>query len=243
MEFFESEFPNNVLFPLVEGESLPHEERQLTFAEFGPTRGITSRVLYSLQPPDFEAFVEQFQPEIIISARFSFIFDDAVISSFPGKIINVHPGALPRYAGLFPVFWQLLEGQEKLGCSVHLIDRGIDTGDILFLDWIDANKEKSMLWHQARLYELGVDRAVEAINTLRRGGELHGTSQKFGQRKYFRLPEEHELSSFRSSGFSLINTADYLDLITGFVHTPGKTRESHSVRRTRGTTYQHSEFP
>jgi methionyl-tRNA formyltransferase len=61
-----------------------------------------------------------------VSARFSYVFDSKMISSTPLGIINVHPGALPRYAGLFPGFWQMLEGCPELGCSVHFVDSGTD---------------------------------------------------------------------------------------------------------------------
>lgn len=45
--------------------------------------------------------------------------------------INVHHGAVPEYRGGPPVFWELRDGREAVGYTVHLIDAGIDTGPVL----------------------------------------------------------------------------------------------------------------
>lgn len=45
-------------------------------------------------------------------------------------IINIHPGKLPSFRGVQPVFWTLLKNEKEIGVSVHLIDAGIDTGPI-----------------------------------------------------------------------------------------------------------------
>ena len=45
--------------------------------------------------------------------------------------INVHHGAVPRYRGGPPVFWELLDGGDTVGFTIHLIDAGIDTGPVL----------------------------------------------------------------------------------------------------------------
>jgi formyl transferase-like protein len=45
--------------------------------------------------------------------------------------INVHHGAVPDYRGGPPVFWELLDGRETVGFTIHRIDSGIDTGPVL----------------------------------------------------------------------------------------------------------------
>jgi methionyl-tRNA formyltransferase len=44
--------------------------------------------------------------------------------------LNAHMGLLPRYRGMNVAEWSVLEGQQA-GCTVHLLDPGIDTGDII----------------------------------------------------------------------------------------------------------------
>lgn len=45
--------------------------------------------------------------------------------------INVHHGAVPGYRGGPPVFWELADGRERVGFTIHRIDRGVDTGPVL----------------------------------------------------------------------------------------------------------------
>jgi hypothetical protein len=45
--------------------------------------------------------------------------------------INVHHGAVPDYRGGPPVFWELRDGRDAVGFTIHLIDAGIDTGPVL----------------------------------------------------------------------------------------------------------------
>jgi hypothetical protein len=45
--------------------------------------------------------------------------------------INVHHGAVPDYRGGPPVFWELLDGRDAVGFTIHRIDTGIDTGPVL----------------------------------------------------------------------------------------------------------------
>jgi formyl transferase-like protein len=45
--------------------------------------------------------------------------------------INVHHGAVPAYRGGPPVFWEIADGREQVGFTVHRIDAGIDTGPVL----------------------------------------------------------------------------------------------------------------
>jgi Formyl transferase len=45
--------------------------------------------------------------------------------------VNVHHGAVPEYRGGPPVFWELADGRDRVGFTVHRIDAGIDTGPVL----------------------------------------------------------------------------------------------------------------
>ena len=49
----------------------------------------------------------------------------------PGRCINIHPSKLPEYRGPVPTAWAIANGEKEYGISIHLMDEGIDTGDIL----------------------------------------------------------------------------------------------------------------
>lgn len=61
------------------------------------------------------------------------IYDRSIIDIKNLLILNGHWGILPYYRGINVIEWAFLNG-DKLGATVHLIDRGIDTGDILITE-------------------------------------------------------------------------------------------------------------
>ena len=66
-----------------------------------------------------------------LSCRFSKIIKKNVIDLFSKGIINMHGGLLPEFAGLYSCNFSVLYGAEKGGGTLHYIDEGIDTGDII----------------------------------------------------------------------------------------------------------------
>jgi phosphoribosylglycinamide formyltransferase-1 len=54
-----------------------------------------------------------------------------MLEAFPRRIINIHPSLLPAFPGL-EAWRQALEARvEKTGCTVHFVDGGMDTGEII----------------------------------------------------------------------------------------------------------------
>ncbi|MFW5425819.1 MAG: methionyl-tRNA formyltransferase [Methylophagaceae bacterium] len=76
-------------------------------------------------------FIKQLKPDLIISAYFSQILKKDIISLPKKGILNIHPGWLPSYKGAMAYFWVLKNGSDRGGVTVHWIDEGIDTGDVL----------------------------------------------------------------------------------------------------------------
>ena len=68
--------------------------------------------------------------EFVISYNYSHIIKQDVVSKFPHKIINLHTSMLPWNKGASPNIWGFIEGTPT-GVTIHEIDAGIDTGDIL----------------------------------------------------------------------------------------------------------------
>ena len=68
------------------------------------------------------------------------IIKDEVINQFSLGILNFHPGLLPNYRGCSAPEWQIYEGN-NVYVTCHLIDKGIDTGDIKKKKKLDVNLE------------------------------------------------------------------------------------------------------
>jgi len=77
-------------------------------------------------------------PDWIVSAGFMRILGPQVVDAFPGRIINTHPALLPAFPGAHGVRDALAYGVKVTGCTVHVVDHGVDTGPILAQEAVDV---------------------------------------------------------------------------------------------------------
>ena len=69
--------------------------------------------------------------DLIVSMSYDQIFGSLYQKFFPSRIINCHAGNLPFYRGRNILNWALINGENQFGITVHFVDSGIDTGDII----------------------------------------------------------------------------------------------------------------
>jgi phosphoribosylglycinamide formyltransferase-1 len=74
---------------------------------------------------------EAHSPDLIVSAGFMKILGPEFLSRFLGRVVNTHPALLPAFPGAHAVPEALAYGVKVTGCTVHLVDSGVDTGPIL----------------------------------------------------------------------------------------------------------------
>ncbi|MFJ9441526.1 phosphoribosylglycinamide formyltransferase [Kitasatospora sp. NPDC101235] len=77
------------------------------------------------------ASVAEYQPDLVVTAGFMKILGPEFITAFAGRIVNTHPALLPAFPGAHGVTDALAYGVKVTGCTVHLVDSGVDTGPII----------------------------------------------------------------------------------------------------------------
>jgi phosphoribosylglycinamide formyltransferase-1 len=75
--------------------------------------------------------VAVFQPDLVVLAGFMRILAPTFVRRFEGRIINTHPALLPSFPGAHGVRDALAHGVKVTGCTVHVVDDGVDTGPII----------------------------------------------------------------------------------------------------------------
>lgn len=90
------------------------------------------------------SFLKDNNFNMAISYRYRHIIKPQIITYLNGNIINLHISYLPWNRGADPNLWSFLEDTPK-GVSVHYIDAGIDTGDIIFQEKVFIDEEKATL--------------------------------------------------------------------------------------------------
>ena len=88
-----------------------------------PNRKINSK--------EFIEEVKAYGCDLFVSMSFNQIFKNEIINLPPLKTINCHASKLPFYRGRNIINWVLINDEKELGITVHYMDEGIDTGDII----------------------------------------------------------------------------------------------------------------
>lgn len=102
--------------------------------------------------------VEKLGPDLIVAAGFMRILSPEFVEHFPGQIINSHPSLLPQYPGAHAVRDAIEANATVTGCTVHFIDHGVDTGEIIAQAQVEVQPGES----EAELHERikAVERAL-----------------------------------------------------------------------------------
>jgi phosphoribosylglycinamide formyltransferase-1 len=71
------------------------------------------------------------QPDLVVLAGFMKILPANFVTALKGKLINIHPSLLPDFKGAHAVRDALAAGATKTGVTIHYVDEGVDTGEII----------------------------------------------------------------------------------------------------------------
>ncbi len=111
--------------------------------------------------------MQAWRVELIILAGWMRIVSPKLINAFSERIINVHPSLLPKYKGLHAVEQALESGDTETGASVHFVDEGLDTGQVIIQQSVPIEPDDTVesLTRRIQLMEYSI--LPVAINELR----------------------------------------------------------------------------
>lgn len=139
--------------------------------------GVATAVVAPADFPDRAAWdaalartVEVFDPELVVLAGFMRILGEPFLARFGGRIVNTHPALLPSFPGAHGVRDALAYGVRVTGCTVHLVDAGVDTGPIVAqraVEVLDGEDEAGL--HE-RIKAVERELLVDVVGRLARAG-------------------------------------------------------------------------
>ena len=184
----------------------------------------------SVSHPDVVALADRLKPDVIAVFGTSLIRGPLLEKGRLG-IFNLHGGLSPRYRGADCTFWALYNGEpEQVGCTLHRIDSGIDTGMLVAHvcpEVREGDDELTLFW---RAVKDSADAYAEMLDRLERGqslGKPQGAKGRLHQVKHRGMREERQLAQRMRDG-----------LLRG-LHLPQRVRwfESGNAHQATGEPY------
>lgn len=139
---------------------------------------------YSLSPNEFASINEYEQSlvdlmeknniEWIVCAGYMRILHDTVIDAFKDRILNIHPSLLPAFPGLKAQKQAFDYGVKITGCTVHLVDKGVDTGPIIMQNSVRVDKQDTVDSLSKKILKAEHDTYWRAIQKAVTGMQIRG---------------------------------------------------------------------
>lgn len=120
---------------------------------------------------EFLERIKMYDADILVSMSFDQILKKSIIGFSPKGFINCHAGALPFYRGRNVLNWVLINGEKSFGVTVHYVDEGIDTGDIIIQKYVDIHPEDNYSTLLTKASLVCADLLEEALILIRLGNE------------------------------------------------------------------------
>jgi len=111
-----------------------------------------------------------FEPDLIVCAGFMRLLGTPVLEAFPGRIVNTHPALLPAFPGAKAVRDAMAAGVKVTGCTVMLVDEGVDTGPILAQRAVDVHEDDTEDTLHERIKAVERELVIATIGTMVRSG-------------------------------------------------------------------------
>lgn len=122
----------------------------------------------NLKDPEFINELTALKPDLNVVVAFRMLPE--VVWSLPEYgTINLHASLLPHYRGAAPINWAIINGEKQTGVTTFLIDRLIDTGNILFQEKVSIGSKENAGELHDRLMKIGATLVVKTVNSIAEG--------------------------------------------------------------------------
>ncbi|HZB27561.1 MAG TPA: formyltransferase family protein [Gemmatimonadales bacterium] len=181
----------------------PHEvvavmTRGIGVSEVGATiAGVAARLGYRLWPArktqdsGFAEVIQREQVDILLNVHGLYVLPADVVAAPRIGSFNLHPGALPRYAGLNAPSWAIYHGERAHGVTLHWMDSGINTGPIAFAAELPIDDDETGLTLSAKCVRAGLPLLHDLLEAAAKG-DVPRMPQPVGPRRYYGREVPHE---------------------------------------------------
>ena len=145
------------------------------------------------------------RPDYIIVVAFGQILSEALLKVPKQFCINLHSSLLPKYRGAAPINRAILNGDTRSGVTTMIMDKGMDTGDILLTREVPIEPNDDAKSLHDKLSERGGELVLETLSRLEKNNILP-TPQNSDQASYApKLKKEESLIDWEMDAINILN--------------------------------------
>ena len=149
--------------------------------------------------PEFIGAARAIGPDLIVSVSCPQIFKDELLGIPRLACVNVHSSLLPRYRGMLPTFWVLLNQEAETGVTVMYMNPGIDDGDIILQRNIPIDDDESLRSLMAKCKSVAAELVLETIDRFAMG-TIRSSANPAESGSYYSFPTRADVKRFRALG-------------------------------------------
>lgn len=122
-----------------------------------------------IKEPEAVEELRKYPADIFVITAFGQFLTEEILTMPKFGCINIHASLLPAYRGAAPIQWVIINGEEKTGVTIQQMDKGIDTGDMLFKKEIAIDKKETGASLHDKLMAAGAELIVVALSSIEKG--------------------------------------------------------------------------
>jgi methionyl-tRNA formyltransferase len=151
--------------------------------------------------------INKVKPDLIVSVYYRKILKPRMLDAPTFGIINIHPSLLPYYRGPVPTAWALLNGEKMTGVTIHCLEEGIDTGDIIINKKVPIDNEDTGFTLYKKCMDLGSELFDRVLDYMETGSEFPRKKQSKGGSYYGKISDDMRVINWKTKSEFIINQA------------------------------------
>lgn len=172
-----------------------------TTKEYARSMGADFMYVENIHSREFIRFAKQ--QDVVISVAASRIFRHKLLEAPVFGCVNIHSSLLPKYQGMMPVYWQMRDGIDEIGVTIHKMIEKLDSGDILMQRVVSIKECNTLDQAISKTKREGAGIMVDFLLDFHRY-YANPTECDVSEATYFSFPDRESTKKFFATGKRLV---------------------------------------